>query len=397
MPLLNLKTISPVSILDGETIAPIGDFYLKNSKIHYINHRKVNQFLHDKPELIELYSNKIKHLINLHPNRQAAVDYEKDVIRGVFREEPKNFISHVLDAKGLHKDSKIQIKTIIKTAGKPYIPGSSIKGAIKTALLYDYLTEKIAGKQLIDDTINKLNYLKTRNKDACKRFSDDLEDKISEILMKFSKIRITHSNLTKLTKDKQIQCVSFMKISDTNPTNLNNTSVYKSFRLHLTKDNGKNNIPIVTEAINPNVEFEIDVNLSKNNDYNISLTDLFDLVSIFNQEVLDYEETLLKDSKIEGKLKEELLAYYDDMHIVIGNNEDKMYLRLGSGKSNFNQSIGLAIFNKDKDAFQEYREIYKLGEKNGEMVKTFPITRSVLNYNNTQLGWVEISKKGDEK
>lgn len=363
---LILKTLTPLAILDGNELSPIGDFYRKDGMVFYIDHEKVKNFIADKPDLLESYVTKTKSAID---NNRVNISFDRDIIQNIFRSQPNDFVKYSVPAKGFNKQEKMLIKTIIKTAGRPYIPGSSIKGAIKTALLYDWFVNNQQGETFIENLIIRINNNVEYNNWQFKR---ELERDLERQLSNYANIRV----------------------SDSSYTSIENTFVMKTHRLHLSNQNKQGMIPIASESIFPNIEFSCEIDLSKSNNIN-SFNSLADKLTEYNRQVLYYEEDLLRESKdkvVDGVTFNSIIDNYDFLDTRIYNNEDKMYLRLGFGKSNFNQSIVLAIFNKDKDAFQKYRKIFKMGEKNGKMAETFPLTRSITAYDNSQLGWVEISK-----
>lgn len=348
---LKLKTISPVAIGDGGTISNISDYYLDNSKLYYINHEKVKRFFKQKPELIE---NFVDLTLRSQDNQRNKIDFKNDVIINLMKSNPDDYIQYSVPAHGLRHGSKQQIKTIIKTAGKPFIPGSSIKGAIKTAFLYDWLIENNKGNEFIDMLCNDIN------NNRINRW--DIEKIITNQLKEYQKIRVSDSH--------SIPPI-FM-------------AVYQTHRFHLTNSEKKEMIPIATEAIVPGVELDFDL---QNQIAEYDIDDLFNIITIFNQSVLWYEWNLIEKNRI---IKKGIENHYNIIEKIIQDNPDKMYLRIGSGKSNFNNSIGLAIYNKDQKAFHKYRKIMRIGEEDS---KIFPLTRAITKNSNKQLGWVEITKK----
>lgn len=361
---LKLKTISPVAITDGEVLSNISDYYLENNSVHYINNRKVESFFENHPDLIEKFVNTT---LIANDNNRSNINFNTDVLQNIMKVTPTDYVKYSLPARGIPNESKIQIKTIIKSAGKPYIPGSSIKGAIKTALFYDWLVEENAGQHFI---IRLCNDLMKKNFDKSAFFS-----KIDNLLRQFA------------VKEKNDEFVKTLRVSDTNTLPIDKVEVIKTHRLHLTNSKRQGNIPIVTEAIIKDTEFQLDLT---DEEIINDLEFLFSTVSIFNQSVLCFEWDILDENQVISKeTKKNCTNYFAWLSKLITNETDKMFLRIGSGKSNFNNSIGLAIYNKDKVAYKKMRKILKIGEKDS---KYFPLTRSVIVADNSQLGWVEISK-----
>ncbi len=361
---LNLKTISPVAITDGNVLSNISDYYLDNDAVHYIDNRKVESFFLKHPDLIEKFVNAT---LKSNENNRSNINFKADVLQKIMKVNPADYVKYSLPARGVPDSSKVQIKTIMKSAGKPYLPGSSIKGAIKTALLYDWLIEANAGKNFLN---NLCSNLKSRNFDKY-GFLSDIEKHIRQFAL----------------KENTNGFVRTFRVSDTNTLPIDKVEVIKTHRLHLTNSEKQGNIPIVTEAIMEGNEFELELtDQGIINDPEL----LFDAVSIFNQSVLWFEWDLL-DQKIaiDNKNKKTLSSYYEKINKLIEKETDKMYLRVGSGKSNFNNSIGLAVYKNDEDSYKKMRKILRIGEEDS---KYFPLTRSVIVDDKSQLGWVEISK-----
>jgi CRISPR type III-A-associated RAMP protein Csm5 len=129
---LTLKTLSPVHIGSGYDISPIEYFFdpLQN-RFHRINMDALFQDPDFKPHLNQFL-------------REAASS------RYIGRIIPDNLLrSHILytlpvsvKAANYLRHSQTAVKEHIKSAGRPFIPGSSLKGALLSALLYHQLTEE---------------------------------------------------------------------------------------------------------------------------------------------------------------------------------------------------------------------------------------------------------------
>ncbi|MFW5700397.1 MAG: type III-A CRISPR-associated RAMP protein Csm5 [Cyclobacteriaceae bacterium] len=361
---LKLKTLTPIAIGDGETISNITDYYIEDSKVHYINQEKIRLFFKANPELIDKF---VTITLLSQDNNRSKIHFKNDILLSLMQVNPLDYVSNIVPASGLSDKDKIQIKTIIKTAGRPFIPGSSIKGAIKSAMLYDWLTEIDEGKRFLNDIIKSLN----ENRFNKSTISND----ISKQLKNFA-----------IDAGDEKKFASMLKISDTNCVDSGKIAIYHTSRLHLTNTNRQGNIPIVTEAISPDCELDFFFE-NAINDYD-DVENLMDIVTRFYQSVLWYEWDTLKENR--GLKKDHLENLEKKFNLIewyIQKNEDKMYLRVGSGKSNFNQSIGLALYDIDKAAFKKYRKLLKIGEAES---KYFPVTRSIITNTWQQLGWVEI-------
>jgi CRISPR type III-A-associated RAMP protein Csm5 len=113
-----------------------------------------------------------------------------------------------------------QINTIIKQGFQPYIPGSSLKGAIKTAFLHDWLVNTPEGRQ-------KLEALKwVINSRSENRFKDfDLESSLFQ-------------DISVASKNQQSMNFSHFRVSDTALLLQKSLCVYHTTRFHLKPRDG---------------------------------------------------------------------------------------------------------------------------------------------------------------
>lgn len=146
------------------------------------------------------------------------------------------------------------INTFIKSSnGKPYIPGSSIKGAIRTAIIANEIYH------------NKEKYIKTPI-DNLKKLENialkNIFSKYSNIFNKNNKIEISPNILFK-----------FLYVSDSNEVNLDNLFIGKQHDFS-TKGNKLNELPIFMEFIKPETKFNFSISIDK------SVIDYFDIKNI---------------------------------------------------------------------------------------------------------------------
>jgi CRISPR-associated protein Csm5 len=312
--------------------------------------------------------------LNKIDNNRADIDVKKDILQNLMKVNPYDYVYEPLACYGLENNSKIQINTIIKSAGKPFIPGSSIKGSIKTALLYDWLMNDEEGKKWL---ISFVKILDSKDLKKDKIFKD-----VDKLLKKYA---------IKENENKE-EFVKLFKISDTDSTVVQNIGIYKTAKIHLTNKSKQGMIPNVTEAILPNIE----LNFCYHNEVT-QFDKITQTVNKFYSDVLKYEEDIIQNTYegiIPNNMYNKVLDHYEDLSEKFEYNTNKnIYLRIGSGKSNFNNSIGLTIYandlSKKKELFNKFRKIFNIGEEDSHF---FPLTRTNIVFNNTQPGWVEFSK-----
>lgn len=141
-----IKTLGPVHIGSGQVMKKqdyIYDFY--NSKVYMINGNKLVKFLKRK-NLLDTYQNFLKY-----PPKNSRATREKGLkdyldAQNVKQSEWKAFINYSEKVNhGKKYDTKRlnDIHIMVRDGqNKVYLPGSSIKGAIKTALVSKYDNEK---------------------------------------------------------------------------------------------------------------------------------------------------------------------------------------------------------------------------------------------------------------
>ncbi len=157
---LNLKVLSPLAINDGNELSPLSDYFVDNGKVHYIDPEKFLQLLANDNRLSAEYEN-----IAL-CDYSKIKDYSLNLIKSIIKDEQKlkNITKeYAVNYKGA-ASKLINLKTIIKVNDSPYIPGSSIKGAIKNALFFYWLSSTVEGKKELNGYIEKISALRADEK-----------------------------------------------------------------------------------------------------------------------------------------------------------------------------------------------------------------------------------------
>ena len=160
------KTLTPLHIGNGEELNPL-DYIKLNSVYCRINQRQFLDFIKNDDSIIEKYNewvigskNKIDQL-EYENRKQWANNSKGDFYQqlSALRKEfnllsfiekntslKNNFINFLNESKDIVKirysaEPKDHIRGLMKTSNNfPYVPGSSIKGAVRTALLYNFLS-----------------------------------------------------------------------------------------------------------------------------------------------------------------------------------------------------------------------------------------------------------------
>lgn len=382
-----LETITPVHIGSGETLNQI-DGYYANGRWYRIDLDKVLS----------------------HPNADINALTSEMSMRD-FRWSDY-FSHHNMNAAELSTYSLLcaqspettDIREAIKSVGnRPYIPGSSIKGALRTALLADLINND-ENKQLMDDSSAHLN--REIDKGAPpRRRPENPARKIKELAF---------------GKDPNHDLLRALQVSDTDPLESDALAIETAWTVTLNQNNQ------LEQKIEGNTEYKNFVEVIQ------GVKSLPFTLKIDNLLFRDREKKQLKYSKIQEKTLREIAdvcrhethllmqdekEFFDYYNISeIANLYDKFIplndsltdggfmLQIGWGTGYLANTV-TASFTEGEDAtidLMKLRERYRLGESRGQRghydEREFPKTRRILYRGQNPiapLGWVKISPTED--
>lgn len=271
-----------------------------------------------------------------------------------------------------------EIAEAIKTLNELYIPGSSIKGAIKTAILFNELDGRLISKiskNILSDngSVIKKNY---------GRFMND----------------IFASN--KAPTPAQGNIMKFLQVSDTNtiksPTIYDVATVMASFKWRDNEFYSKNKrtheptlIYLETIARGNNLSFEI----RNHYDYDIfkrlGLDDKKHLIDIKNikRYIFNFSKSLIRN-EIEFSEDYEI-DYLNKFYLNLEkqNSIDNPVLRVGGGSGFLATTVGLKIMDNDERIFERIRK----GTRGKTYDYSFPKSRKITQVGGMPLGWIQLS------
>ncbi len=352
MPRFELEVKTPIHIGSGKTWSSFSDFINVNKKVYILDSEKIFDYLMDYKigkkgkitsfaELkspIDEYLDTIKGSGNEKGNINQIIESyfdEKDIQKGRVSDKfIKNYTKTSINLNGTIKNTDIQEH--IKSGKRIYIPGTSLKGAIRTALLHNenkdktYVNEKVFGKNVNED---EMKYLLVGDTGFAQNESISIE-----------KIQVTQ------IKKKE-----------------------------------KSSLPIVCECIsNGNYEFKI-----KTKGINSKFSylneekeiELLKLVDKFYRERLESELKELENSMVSKDLESVIIKY---RKLLEEAKENEYLIRVGANKTFYDQSIS------DLLSDEEFKEL-NLGNR-----EDFPITRKfILDKRNKPInicGWAVIRR-----
>lgn len=233
-----IKILSPVHIGSGEIISKT-EYLIVNNKFVRLN---MESLIQDKD-------------IGLSLNNLIMNATDGNSLKHLLRGKEKLVLErHALYTIPLEKstpaDKEIQVASFIKTAGRAYIPGSSLKGAILSGVLFSLLakskqaTTKVMKKfqgqmrtQIFDQAWNSRNY-----------------DEIHDFAMRC------------LEKNKPETVGRFLHWLDVSDSSLNPSSdvlELSNAKVENKKRGIASEIPLFYETLKPDSEFEVDIKMPR--------------------------------------------------------------------------------------------------------------------------------------
>lgn len=296
---LSLETLTPIHIGSGESIEPYE--YVITDKLYKINLGKFISSLDikDREVFLKLSSSDmvqtrrfIKERANLSNITEFSIDVDSEV-------------HDIYENRMNDPNNQLSIQTFVKTLDKPFIPGSSVKGAIRTALLFS-----MADKPITD----------TRD--------------IEKYVFKFT--------------NPQNDPFRVLKISDSLPIDLRDMLIY-NVKIYSKKDkfaaSGYNiliegtNSDFTDKAVRIFHDINIDHELDKRNDTDINIDKIISSCNEFYQNVIQSELNFYNSSKTS-------YAYdrYEMLEKILSNikKEKSFILRFGWGSAYDSVTINLA-------------------------------------------------------
>lgn len=362
-----LKTITPVHIGSGENYSP--SEYI-NSKAK-LRGKKVDTI--KRVDVSKLYSKlnddeKDDYIHHLSSYSMSLDDYFKD------KSKLSSDVYRYTALKKFNEQIKVnEIKENIKTLDKSYIPGSSIKGSIRTAIAYDLIEKK---------DIDKI-YVNLRNG---KYRLDKYSDKVIENLFfndDYYKKNPSYSSLMR-----------FLQITDSSTVNF--PSVYAILTKKATERydmvNHKKNRNIVfnfleTIPAGKTLNFDIIVNYNHDVHRQINLREkktYFDIDTLketiynFSKDYIEYEQDFAYNYGFK-----EFQNFYNDLDSK--NTKKEPLMLIGSGTGFMSKTIGMKAKKLNPSKFEE---IAKTAPRSYNY--EFPKSRRITTMGGKPLGWVKL-------
>ena len=377
---IKLTTLSPIHIGDNDTkkLSSLADFIVENDHISLIDHKKLDKifeensaFMEDYIKEIETHSHKPFSLKDFFKRKEYGVNIEEIL------SDEKIPIIGTFSAK--------EIQPFISENGKRYIPGSSIKGAIRNAFAYKFLKQN---RHLLYNLLG--------------------EHKLAKMKKPFSQVEKEIFG-----RNPNYDLFRFVQITDTKAFQQNSSAVY-----HLNSYNIKKEIPgspINCESIMEKMETDFRFSLlnignsfiSNFNSFwknwnNLTLKDIFIMINDFSLKLIDRELNEFKNKNTVSKTVE----FYNELkkQIETSNNESA-FICLGRGTTIFDKTILLLLNEKEIESLREKMKTSKFSRNFGwkkvhgkgvQKSDIFPVTRLMYKENNQFIGgfgWIRLEEK----
>lgn len=341
---LCLQIITPVYIGDGTKLTAKDYFYSsKEQKAYFFNVRKWHQFIYQHG----LFSAYEKYISNVHDKRNLLTwleehDFTLEDVKDIITSESFATVNIInVEKKNTLNDVD---KHVHQLDGSLYVPGSSVKGAFRSAILHALLKKKPAIKnrywQLVNAEINK-PYFNPRK--SLNRLTTNLENDLLHTLQLEEKHKPVPSNNAVCSSLRGLQ------VSDTLRSENIQVAILQKIDAGFNKFGkaGFHPLPIFKECMLPGAKLMFDVKLDKAMMATVGINSIDDLLSI-TQQYVDEIIRILKDAF--KKEHPDPFCGIDAANIFVGGNvgfHSKTLLALLAPDDNTAKNTIKVLLNKE--------------------------------------------------
>lgn len=341
---MKVETLTPVHVGSGDKYLAI-DFVIKGDRVILIDSLKFFQEVErrglDPIDVAEKIARQGK----------SVEDFVDDIIGIKTAEIP--FTGRI---------QKNEILRHMQYNGNLYIPGSSIKGAIRTALLWKEVKED---RRLLEKAIQHIKSVIGGKRYIKGSELTKLDDKLEELVFRKSK-------LTSKRDDPKNDLLRALRLTD--------TSFFRKPKIYEIKFLGMGRFSVLAECIDCGDEAEVEIGLDEYvlqfMDQKIDLDAVLMATREFAEEIVNTEISRSYPEKAKNEFKSVLKA-------------KGIILRVGWGTGWYSSTIGTLL--KTHPEFETLRRKLGLGRnpRTGGFSKDFPAIRRVT-FDDKPLGWIAI-------
>lgn len=264
---------------------------------------------------------------------------------------------------------------------RPYIPGTEIKGALRTALLYSAVSEP-QGYEKLSQMLGKVQGSEYEKARSMRRLADDLETELLRGEFKGRKQR-----------DAKFDSLRLLQISDSSPIPA------EDLRLEMTQSRGTTRF---TKTWIETIKYgaELSAHLTLGSPELIaeqlgfaSLSQKLTLPALF-QACYQRAKDLLEEEAEYFRKEEEVLEIIEEL--IEENTLDAPLIRLGGGQGILSVTVDLAVKRKNPELYERsLRPNVSSFRRWRTMPGNFPKTRRVISDDTNEpldvLGWLKLS------
>ena len=410
---IKLTTLTPLSILadSGRDLSPYADYIVSpnGESLYYVNHQQVEKVLAQKPQLIDEYVAGIKDSMDNNRSNFNLSRFLTDRL-GLDIEDFGG-----VPTQGQWRGKKRNIQAIVKDAGRLYLPGSALKGAMRTAILYCWLAYDESGEVEIQKIVkamkaiapkcSQLNTLKKKKNfqlsDSERREKRELEKERNRVIGDLFNEEVLFGKLNPRRDEPQIAPLSqHIVCRDSAPVgnqHLIATQAERIRRLPERKDGyGKKGgtIPMPREAVAANAVFKTSFSIRngvipESSPIAYLNTDTEGIIKKLNDFALDfvqYEIDKLEEGESHSDLNN-LIDFYCDLQARIKDGET--FMRLGSGKTFYDNSLVLTLLMHPDDTIKTESAKHLQTIFPNDIKSLHPVTRTIA-ADGSPFGWVRV-------
>ncbi len=391
---LTLTPLSPLSIGAGDEHqrSPLMEYVYEGGKVHYIDTERLNAHLLGDPSVMDAFVESVRRRTGQtkRENGRYLVQFLRDRLGVELRDVVAFSVPAIGRISGL-------VRAIVKNGRHPYIPGSSIKGAIRTAVLVSILLDNPthpAWKMFKD----ALRHRRTRD------LARNLEAQVFQIP------RSQRGN-PQIEKDP----FRHVSISDTELLPASMLQVGTVGRYKLAMSDGafvkkpQHLLNIHWEMLPRDVQTTLTLGLGRDERLDFltegRIEPLFKRINDVSYALVSRELDVLDELEDKTAL-ENVYTFYERLRDTINRASNReAYLRLGHAKTYFDQTVGIVADEEDhmarerghsSDILLTLIRVLQLTRRANELENTlaFPRTRSFLcdaKYSAlAPMGWVHL-------
>lgn len=349
---LEIKTLSPAVITaeDSKKLSPYIDFILEKGEVVILDKDKITDILIEKEAEFNLYIDILKN--------KSSNSRDKFQIKDLLKRNHINLEEVTEKRIKCYSNKSVEISQCMKSRGFAFIPGSSLKGGIRTAILYH------KSKGTIDERfINRnIGFKKTY---VGEDFFRENPKRVNEDIFKNLIIRDTLINKNINTAIYEIQSFNLYKSTKINEPYLS--------------------LQVLVEAIDKNQLFETEIVLKDE----FNKEELFTHINNFYEKVINKE--LEEISKFKGEEVKGLINQYNmllDKIRELKESNSGFIMRIGKLKGLFSNTITVDLNNDLLYMIANDKKKRKKGE--------FPTSKWIVSKDGMLtegLGWIEAKER----